>query len=83
MESTERRGVDMDGPEVRRRRKLRGEERRDFADRIEVTPGYLSLLERGARKPSPTVFARICDALDVAEENRHQLVRTSAEAGAS
>lgn len=64
----------MDGAEVRRRRKLKGQERADLAECCDITPGYLSLLETGKRKPSPTVFVRICDALGIAEKDRGVLV---------
>lgn len=74
MEIKHDRGVDLDGSELRRRRKLRGEERAAFAARIDVSPSYISHLENGIRKPSPTVFKRICQALGVPEDEWQSLV---------
>jgi transcriptional regulator with XRE-family HTH domain len=64
-EPTNASGVAVDGAEVRRRRELRGLGRTELAAKCDITPGYLSHIEKGRRRPSPPVFARICDALDV------------------
>lgn len=67
MESKRDRGLDLNGSALRQRRKLQGRERADFADLIGVSAGYVSHLENGIRKPSPTVFKRICEVLGVPE----------------
>lgn len=67
MEIKRDRGLDIDGAELRRRRKLQGQERADLATRVGVTPGYISHLENGHRKPSPTVFRHLCEALGMPE----------------
>lgn len=74
-----KRALDLNGVGLRQRRKLLGLERADFAARIGVSPAYVSHLENGIRKPSPTVFKAICDALGVPEEERPSLL-TSEEA---
>lgn len=81
MDGNESRGVNLNGRRVRLLRKVRGEEREDFAARIGVSPGYVSHLENGIRKPSPTIFARICDALEV--QDRTDLLLPDGEAGAA
>ncbi len=70
-------GVAIDGAAARRRRELKGLSVADLAPLCGITPGYLSLIELGRRRPSPPVFARICDALGVAEQDREQLVRSA------
>lgn len=42
----------------------------DLASLCDITPGYLSLIELGKRRPSPPVFARICDALRVSDRRK-------------
>lgn len=68
-------GVAVDGPAMRRRRELMGLTVADLAPLCYITPGYISHIELGNRRPSPPVFARICDALGIAEQDREQLVR--------
>lgn len=66
MNSTEPTSVEIDGREVRRRRKLAGEGMTPFAARCNISAGYLTHIERGNRKTvSPPVFAAICDALGI------------------
>lgn len=57
--------VDVDGPKVRRMRKLAGHSTKKFASIVGITPGHLRHIEVGRRCPSPEVFARVCDALGV------------------
>ncbi|MFC8583500.1 helix-turn-helix domain-containing protein [Streptomyces sp. NPDC057217] len=52
-----------DGPKIRRQRELSGYGLRRFANAAQITPGYLSRIERGLRSPQPEVMARIADAL--------------------
>lgn len=75
---TDASGVAVDGAEVRRRREQMGLTVADLAPLCGITPGALSHIELGRRRPSPPVFARICDALHVV--NRRELL---AEAVAS
>lgn len=71
-------GVAIDGPALRQRRKLKGLSRSQFAELCAITPGYVSLIELNRRRPSPPVFARICDALGVPEGDRRQLLAGAA-----
>lgn len=61
-------GVDIRGDLVRELRKLAGDNLIVFAPKAGITFQYLSQIERGKRRSvSPEVFARICDALGVAD----------------
>ena len=72
--------VDIDGPQVRRRRKLLGVNIAAFATRCGITEGYLSHIERGRRKTvSPKVFGQICEALGIEDQDRQQLVGNPSE----
>jgi transcriptional regulator with XRE-family HTH domain len=75
MEIKRDRGLDLDGEVVRRLRKLSGEERTSFAARVGVSVAYISHLENGIRKPSPTVFDKICAALGIADDERESLLK--------
>jgi transcriptional regulator with XRE-family HTH domain len=69
-------GVAIDGPEIRRRRKLRGWTVTQLAERASISQQYMSFIERGARdRVSPPVFNRICDAFDLDEASRVELMR--------
>lgn len=71
-------GVQIDGDQLRTKRKLAGHALTDFAALAGISFQYLSLIERGDRAGvSPPVFARICDALGIAEQDREQLVRSA------
>ncbi len=68
--------VRIDGDQLRTKRKLAGHALVDFAALADISFQYLSQIERGDRQSiSPPVFARICDALGVAEKDRQELVR--------
>jgi transcriptional regulator with XRE-family HTH domain len=68
--------VDIDGPEIRRRRKLLGENIAHFAERCGITDGYLSAIELERRRTvSPRVFGQICKAFGLTEKERPLLVR--------
>lgn len=73
-ERPERGGVQLNGTEMRRRRKLQGHTVGAFAKLVGISGGYVSLIESGARDPLPPVFARICDALLIAVGDRHELL---------
>lgn len=56
----------INGPEIRRLRQQAGLSVTALADQAEVTPSYISALERGRRaRCSPATLNRICDALAV------------------
>jgi transcriptional regulator with XRE-family HTH domain len=73
-EQPERGGVVLNGAEMRRRRKLGGHTVGDFAKLVGISDSYVSLIESGTRRPLPPVFARICDALEIAVDKRHELL---------
>lgn len=67
-------GVEINGALVREQRKLKGHTQTALAELADISVQYLSLIEREDRKTvSPPVFARLCDALEVAD--RRELVR--------
>jgi transcriptional regulator with XRE-family HTH domain len=69
-------GAEIDGPEVRRRRKLAGKSVTDLAESCGITFQYLSMIERGDRRTvSPAVFGRICNALGLDETERVALLK--------
>lgn len=74
--------VEIDGDELRRRRKLCGRTIADFAQACDISWGYLSQIERGSSRVSPPVFARICDALDIPSTEREQLIRATQQLAA-
>lgn len=77
MKNTASPSVELDGVRLRELRKLQGHTLRSFAEKCEISVGYLSQLELGDRRMvSPPTFGRICDALGV--EDRRDLVRTVA-----
>lgn len=72
-------GVQIAGDQVRRLRKLLGQNLTTFAPRAEITFQYLSQIETGVRTHvSPEVFARICDALGVPKHERGALIAQDA-----
>lgn len=65
--------VEIDGAKLRALRKLTGAGLSAFATRAGITFQYLSQIELGARpRVSPPTFARICDALGIA--NRRDML---------
>lgn len=72
-------GVQIAGDQVRRLRKLLGQNLTTFAPRAEITFQYLSQIETGVRTHvSPEVFARICDALGIPKQERSALIAKDA-----
>lgn len=68
--------VAVDGPLLRKLRKLRGTTQTVLADAAGISFQYVSLIERGARpRISQPVFVRICTALDLAPQERRRLLR--------
>ncbi len=47
----------------------RGETQADFANRLGITRGYLSDLERGQREMSVELLARVCKRVDTTAYN--------------
>lgn len=66
-------GVDIDGVHLRKLRKQRGKSVSRLAAEAGISHQFLSFIERGARRPMPEVFTRICDALDIQETERDDL----------
>lgn len=56
------------GPAVRAIREAQGVRHGVLADQARLSPGYLTLIEQGRRKPSPEVITRIASALGVGLE---------------
>lgn len=72
-------GVEVAGREVRRRRKLLGQDLVTFAPKAKISVQYLSAIETGTRKRvSPAVFVRICDALGIPQDKRETLLEVEA-----
>jgi transcriptional regulator with XRE-family HTH domain len=73
--ATEPPGVAVAGGELRRLRKLSGDNLRVFAAKVGVSLQYVSQIETGARKSvSPQVFASICNTLGIEPAERSRLV---------
>jgi transcriptional regulator with XRE-family HTH domain len=53
----------MSGPQLKRSRRKTGLTQALLARKVGVSQGYLSLLERGLRSPSPELARRLCKAL--------------------
>ncbi|MFC3454065.1 helix-turn-helix domain-containing protein [Amycolatopsis speibonae] len=72
-------GVAVAGGELRRLRKLSGDNLEAFADKVGVSLQYVSQIELGARQyVSPRVFVSICDTLGIDPAQRDRLVRKAA-----
>jgi transcriptional regulator with XRE-family HTH domain len=72
-------GVAVAGGELRRLRKLSGDNLEAFAAKVGVSLQYVSQIETGARRSvSPPVFASICDTLGIAPGERSRLVEKEA-----
>jgi transcriptional regulator with XRE-family HTH domain len=69
-------GVAVAGGELRKLRKLSGDNLEAFAAKVGISLQYLSQLEIGARRScTPSVFASICDALGIDPAERSRLVK--------
>lgn len=72
-------GVDVAGEELRKLRRVSGDNLKSFAAKAGVSLGYLSQIELGDRPSVSTeVFSQICDALGIDKNDRHVLVRKAA-----
>lgn len=67
--------IAIDGSKMRALRKDKLIGINAFAERIDVTPGYISMIETGRRRVSPEVFLRICDALEIPASRRQRLTK--------
>lgn len=56
---------ELDGHEVALLREQQGMSQAELAEKCEVTPGYMSLLESGTRQPSSAVTFKLANALKV------------------
>lgn len=56
------------GPAVRAIREAMGVRHGVLADQAQLSPGYLTLIEQGRRKPTAEVIGRIATALGVGVE---------------
>jgi transcriptional regulator with XRE-family HTH domain len=56
------------GQAIRSLRTIKGISQKDLAERAEITPSFLSLVEGNHRAASLTVLRRIAEALEVAPE---------------
>jgi transcriptional regulator with XRE-family HTH domain len=66
--------VRIDSAKLQRKRHLLGLTQAALAERAGISPGYLGHLERGIRENvRPPTFVKICDALEIDEEDRDVL----------
>ena len=61
-------GITVNGPKIRRLRENQGYTLTDLAHRTRISKAHLSQVERGIRRPSPTVAAMIAVVLGVQVE---------------
>lgn len=77
--ATEPPGVTVAGSELRRLRKLSGDNLEAFATKVGVSLQYVSQIETGVRRSvSPKVFASLCDVLGIDPGERSRLVKEAA-----
>jgi transcriptional regulator with XRE-family HTH domain len=63
--------VAIDAAELRKLRHLLGDSQAKFAERCDMSPSYLSLIESGLRPTvSPAMYVRICEALGLEDRTR-------------
>ncbi|MDO4531085.1 MAG: XRE family transcriptional regulator [Bacillota bacterium] len=55
----------MIGEKIKALRKEKGYTAKEFAEKVEVTPGYISQIEKNMISPSLGVLMRIADGLDI------------------
>lgn len=74
-------GVDIDGAYLRKLRTRQGKSVTRLAKEAGISHQFLSFIERGARRPMPEVFARICTALGIEDSiERSTLVQAGRDA---
>lgn len=67
-------GIDVDGSRLRKLRKRRGKSVSALATEAGISHQFLSFIERGQRRPLPPVFDRICNALELPDDARDELL---------
>ena len=68
------------GARLRTLRAARGMTQKDLADRLNVSPAYLSALEHGRRgRPGPGLVMEICGHLDLIWDEAEDLKRLAAQ----
>jgi hypothetical protein len=73
-------GVEINGGRLRELRKLRGETLTGFAARCDISFGYLGRIEREPNpRVSPPTFLRLCDALNLSEDERTKILSRKAQ----
>lgn len=68
------------GPAIRAIREALGIKHGIFAIECEISPGYLTNIEKGAKQPSPTVIAAIAKRLGVSIDQITYVVSSEAKA---
>lgn len=71
--------VEVDNYKLRSMRKLQGHTLETFAAKVDISFGFLSQIERGNKNVGPAVFARICDELGIAADERQTLMSPAAQ----
>lgn len=66
------------GPAIRAIREAVGIKHGVFAVECDISPGYLSNIEKGAKQPSPAVIARIAKRLGVSVDDITYVVSSEA-----
>ena len=51
----------------------RGELLKDMAERLEITPAYLSAIENGKKVPTPELMAKLYKAYDLSPEQKEEI----------
>jgi transcriptional regulator with XRE-family HTH domain len=62
------------GAAIRMARERAGKRQGEFANEIEISGTHLSNIEAGRRRPSPAVFWRIANALNINDAERWERV---------
>lgn len=70
--------VEIDGHKLRTLRKLQGDTLITFSEKVGISFGFLSQVERGTRNVGPSVYVKICDTLSITPDNRAFLMRGAA-----
>lgn len=57
----------------------RGELLKDMAERLEITPAYLSSVENGKKEPTPELMAKLYKAYDLNQEQKEEIEEARAK----
>lgn len=66
--------VTVFGKQLRRLRLDRDELMKDMADKLDVTPAYLSSIENGKRQPTEELLNRLLSAYDLAKDDVENII---------